>query len=555
MPLPAQDISKIRNKVVRGELNQKRKKEQKQAKLKKRIARKEAEARGETVERGITRTIENTREWLGDEDGEYADARTRPAPVTVNEQTGDVTVDMGTLANLFPVAPEPAPLASTSTGQLVPAPEPKVLITTSPGKPPHPFTKTFLDDLQALLGGKKRADVVPRRSPKFEMGRVARWARGRGYGCIMVVGEDHAKPSSLTVSLLPYGPTAHFRLTGITLCKDIPGHASPTSHPPELVLNHFQTPLGLSLATLLSQMFLPPSQADLLSRQGFVGRQVVLAQNSRDFVFIRRYRYMFALKSHRLGKTKKGRSDVERMTEPNPDDEIDDTVKTRFQEIGPQMTIKMRWIRRGPLGETGDERDRRERHERESGEAAQEFGDEPRTRGDDGAAVDLDEMNVGGPDRDDEDEDEDAEAEAEAAAKREIGLDASDLAGQPNFPPVGTPSDPTETTNDDDDAAAAAQADQPNPKKRKRRIKPSHPLYRPSPSPSVTPEPEPVPLPHLTSKGKNKQPKNPDLASALSTVGKTWHAGRGEGGVRDAAKRREWNWDAKMQVSRRKFFL
>jgi ribosome production factor 1 len=52
MPLPQKDISKIRNKVVRGELNQKRKKEQKQAKLKKRIARKEAEARGETVERG-----------------------------------------------------------------------------------------------------------------------------------------------------------------------------------------------------------------------------------------------------------------------------------------------------------------------------------------------------------------------------------------------------------------------------------------------------------------------------------------------------------------------
>lgn len=52
MPLKAADISRVRNKVVRGDLNQKRKKELKQAKLKKRIARKEAEARGETVERG-----------------------------------------------------------------------------------------------------------------------------------------------------------------------------------------------------------------------------------------------------------------------------------------------------------------------------------------------------------------------------------------------------------------------------------------------------------------------------------------------------------------------
>lgn len=195
---------------------------------------------------GIPRTIENTREWLGDEDGEDADPRTRPAPVTVDDQTGDVNVDMGSLSNLFPMAPPPQP---TPSGFL--PPDAKVLITTSPGKPPAPFTKQFLDDLQALLGGKKRADVVPRRSPKFELGRVARWARKRGYGAIMVVGEDHAKPSAslppslllqapspgpasltslllrshaatMTMSLLPYGPTSHFRLSGITLCKDIP---------------------------------------------------------------------------------------------------------------------------------------------------------------------------------------------------------------------------------------------------------------------------------------------------------------------------------------------
>ena len=98
---------------------------------------------------------------------------------------------MGSLSNLFPMAPPPQP---TPAGYL--PPDAKVLITTSPGKPPAPFTKQFLDDLQALLGGKKRADVVPRRSPKFELGRVARWARKRGYGAIMVVGEDHAKPSA-----------------------------------------------------------------------------------------------------------------------------------------------------------------------------------------------------------------------------------------------------------------------------------------------------------------------------------------------------------------------
>lgn len=143
---------------------------------------------------GWTRTIENTKEWLGDSE-EYADPRTRPAKVTVDDATGDVHVDLGTLKNLFPSQPE----ASTSGP---PPPEAKLLITTSPGKPPSLFTKDFCDDLQALLGGKGRADIVPRRSPRFELGKVARWARGRGYGAIAVVGEDHSRPSAFRLGVL-----------------------------------------------------------------------------------------------------------------------------------------------------------------------------------------------------------------------------------------------------------------------------------------------------------------------------------------------------------------
>ncbi|ORY90249.1 hypothetical protein BCR35DRAFT_136018 [Leucosporidium creatinivorum] len=54
------DLSQIRNKIVRGQLLKKQKRDKNQAKLKRRIARKEAEQRGETVERGHTRTIEQT---------------------------------------------------------------------------------------------------------------------------------------------------------------------------------------------------------------------------------------------------------------------------------------------------------------------------------------------------------------------------------------------------------------------------------------------------------------------------------------------------------------
>ncbi|KDE04982.1 hypothetical protein MVLG_04630 [Microbotryum lychnidis-dioicae p1A1 Lamole] len=551
--VPKLDLSGIRNKVVRGQLLAKQKRDKAQAKLKRRIARKEAENRGEEVGKGWTRTIENTREWLGDSE-EFADARTRPAPVKVDDATGDVTVDLGTLATLFP--------ASTATphveGQPVPR-EPKMLITTSPGKPPAPFTRDFLADFQALMGGKSRADIVPRKSPKFELGRVARWARKRGYGAIAVVGEDHAKPTTLTLSLLPHGPTAHFRLTGITLGKDIPGHAKSTSHPPELVLNHFSTPLGLSLASLLSHLFLPPSAADLLARQGYQGRQVVLAQNSRDFVFIRRYRYMFALKGERLGSKKK----VGLERQQPEDQEEDDTIKTRFQEIGPRMTVKMRWIRRGALGETGDERSERERNEKAAG-----VGEGEGTFGEVAQGEDPNLGEVGGSGRrnkgkgragdDDEDEDED-EDEQEAEAARAIGLGEGEHAGTLSIDPeTGAARSQAKDIAMADGESAPTEA--PRRKKRpcttpRKRSKPFHPLLRPransaSPPPGELAEPEPIPLPP-----KNGKKKDANNASVLSSVGKTWHAGRGEGGVREAKKRQEWGWEAKMQVSRRKFFL
>lgn len=345
--------------------------------------------------------------------------------------------------------------------------------------------------------------------------------------------------ASLTLSLLPYGPTAHFRLTGITLCADIKGHAKPTSHPPELVLNHFSTPLGLSLASLLSRLFLPPSAAEKLAAQGYAGRQVVLAQNSRDFVFLRRYRYMFALKGDRLGSKKK--VGLEKQVVHEDDDEV---IKTRFQEMGPRMTIKMRWVRRGPLGETGDERDMRERIEKEQGvQDEDEFGEQ--LQGEDGIE--------GG-------RGEEGEEEEERRAAKDLGLDENDEASQPNydFNAAAAAAEAEASGSTEATPVAGPSTDVDRPAKRPRTVprkrkKTPHALLRP---PSSSPEPEfgkqmeteSVPL------SFNKKGKKID-SSALSTVGKTWHAGRGEGGTREGKKRQEWGWEAKMQVSRRKFFL
>lgn len=342
----------------------------------------------------------------------------------------------------------------------------------------------------------------------------------------------HSQPRDQGLSLPFFQaslPPSHIHLSTLQ------GHAKPTSHPPELVLNNFSTPLGLSLASLLGHLFLPPSTASRLTSQGYIGRQVVLCQNSRDFVFVRRYRYMFALKSHTLGKTsekaKRKKVGLESMA-PVGDgaEQADDTVKTRFQEMGPRMTLKMRWIRRGALGETGDEREKRERAEKADDRVEAVFG-EPGEVGD---------GEVGGADVDmTEDGDDDDDDEEEEKARRALGLDEESEEAASSLPTLA-PSSPSTTDNGITIDSPAAK---PNKKPRKR-TKPSHALLRPPPSTSPEPgyqESEPVPLPSKDGKKKEK--------SVLSTVGKTWHAGKGEGGVREAKKRREWGWEVRHSLS------
>lgn len=223
---------------------------------------------------------------------------------------------------------------------------------------------------------------------------------------------------------------------------------------------------------------------------------------------------MFALKSHRLGSQKK-KVGLERINKEAEGEDADEVIKARFQEMGPRITIKLRWVRKGALGETGEERSKREKEE-----------------GVEDGQGDVAIEEVGGMGEDAQDID-DAEEERQAAAA--IGLDTTNTAGQPNF---STPAlSETSTTS----STTLTSPPPPSLPTKKRKRKPSsHPLLRPprtgSPEADAYVESESVPLPPRDGKKKGEQ-------SLLSTVGRSWHAGKGEGGVREAKKRREWGWE------------
>jgi len=352
--------SQIANKVTRSKVSKSLKRDKAQAKLARRVQQKKAEAADPTLREArlkanVPRTIERTKEWLGDD---LDDERMLPVKVEYSAQTEEGTdgaepglenvhFDMGRLHDLFapymnqdipPAAPTdepPHPEQDPQPDQALNRPEepavepqdqPRTLITTSPR--PSEFTLAFVHELGGLFGGSRNCDVIPRKTKRFELTRVCRWACERGYGSMVVIGEAHggrnrSGPTHMTISRLPYGPTASFRMTSIVPSKAIPGHAKPTSHFPELVLSNFSTPLGLSIGTLLQSVFPPLPELE--------GRQVVSMQNQRDFVFFRRYRYVFAEREKVFLK------------------EGDETIRTRLQEIGPRFTLKVRWLKRGTL--------------------------------------------------------------------------------------------------------------------------------------------------------------------------------------------------------------
>ncbi|WFD36293.1 Ribosome production factor 1 [Malassezia cuniculi] len=197
-----------------------------------------------------------------------------------------------------------------------PEANPSILITTSlPSNSTSPHlasansrshpakrVREFVDELLNVFPGaeyRKRA-----KARGVGLGKICAWARARRYDMVVVVGESNKQPTMLTLVQLPLGPTALFRLTSISTGREIYGHARPTPHTPELILNNFTTALGHRLGGMLQHMFPKIPQLE--------GRQVVTAHNQRDYIFFRRHRYEFR-----------------------------SADKAALQEIGPRFTLKL----------------------------------------------------------------------------------------------------------------------------------------------------------------------------------------------------------------------
>ncbi|PHH89685.1 hypothetical protein CDD83_5491 [Cordyceps sp. RAO-2017] len=246
----------------------------------------------------------------------------------------DNSVAPSTTSTNLDLTPSSLALKFPSLFSDVPVPEPKILVTTS-------LNSTIHDDAQLISTLFPNSTYIRRSAHryghKYSLREICKFASSREYTSVVLVKEDLKTPSGLSVVHLPCGPTFHFSISNWIEGKKLPGHGNPTNHYPELLLNNFKTPLGLLTAKLFQTMF--PSKPE------FQGRQVVTLHNQRDYIFVRRHRYVFRDK---------------RATEKSivgPDGRevkgVED-IRAGLQELGPRFTLKLRRVDKG-IGRAGSE--------------------------------------------------------------------------------------------------------------------------------------------------------------------------------------------------------
>lgn len=216
----------------------------------------------------------------------------------------------------------------------IPPPVPKILITTS-------LHSTLHREAQLFCTMFPNSSYVPRSAHryghKYSLREICGFAMNRDYTAVVLLKEDLKRPTGISIVHLPHGPTFHFSISNWVEGRQLPGHGNPTNHYPELLLNNFKTPLGLLTAKLFSTLF-PPSPE-------FQGRQVVTLHNQRDYIFVRRHRYVF-----------RDKRETEKSVAGNDGKEMKgvESIRAGLQELGPRFTLKLRRVDKG-IGRAGSE--------------------------------------------------------------------------------------------------------------------------------------------------------------------------------------------------------
>ncbi|QOU21933.1 snoRNA-binding rRNA-processing protein imp4 [Brettanomyces bruxellensis] len=150
--------------------------------------------------------------------------------------------------------------------------EPKVVITTS--RSPSARLSQFTKEMRLMIPNSIRIN-----RGNYIMPALVESCKRSGITDIVVIHEHRGVPSTLTVSHLPYGPTAVFTLHNVVLRHDIYNVGNISEAYPHLIFENFTTKLGQRIKHI------PPGVKKESPR-------VISFVNKNDFVSVRQHLYV-----------------------------------------------------------------------------------------------------------------------------------------------------------------------------------------------------------------------------------------------------------------------
>lgn len=186
--------------------------------------------------------------------------------------------------------------------------DPKILVTTSHGCTQRLIQ--FSKEIKLVFPGAIRVN-----RGKTKLKEIVEIGRAKGFTDIVIVHEHGGTPDGMVVCHLPYGPTAYFGLSDVTMRHDLQKKQIGTVSEqfPHLIFENFNTRLGKRVKNVLKYLF-PVPKPDT--------RRVMSFVNEHDFILFRHH--MYKTKTHR---------------------EVD------LNEVGPRFTMRLYQIKLGTLEE------------------------------------------------------------------------------------------------------------------------------------------------------------------------------------------------------------
>lgn len=99
---------------------------------------------------------------------------------------------------------------------------------------------------------------------------------------VIVLSETRGMPDGMTISHLPYGPTAYFTLSNCVLRHDIPECQPASQAFPHLIFDNLNSKVGKRLARIIQSLYPVPRSES---------KRVITFANRNDFISFRHHMY------------------------------------------------------------------------------------------------------------------------------------------------------------------------------------------------------------------------------------------------------------------------